>query len=180
MAHQMKRIWNRGGQYSGVGGAVSRLTFQGSKSIQLKFRLLQISSRVKSIPRISLKRLLATLLPLISSSLLATATPGNGMMTLTTPTSTENKLSVTISGQAGGLSATDTKTTNVSGDVIVAMDIDPTTGGSNKFTISNGNISLTNMNFSLKALGFITVASRCVGNQRCCRRTHNPQWRHPH
>lgn len=106
-----------------------------------------------------MKPSLATLLLLISSSHFATATPGNGTLTLTAPTSTENKLSVTISGQAGGLTATDTKTTNVAGDMNVAMDIDPSAGGTSRFTISNGNISLTNMNFTLKALGFITVAT---------------------
>lgn len=106
-----------------------------------------------------MKRPLAALTSLTLSVVSAMAFPGTGTLTLTAPTTTENKLSVTISATASGLSASDTKTTSISGTLAVGMNINPTTKGVTEFTINSGDISMTDMGFTLKALVFITVAT---------------------
>lgn len=106
-----------------------------------------------------MKRPLATLLLLTLSAILAAAAPGNGTLTLTPPNSTENRLTVKITGSASGFDVSDKQTTSVSGVLDVSMDIDPATLGTSKFTINSGSVAMTNMKFNLKALGIITIAT---------------------
>ncbi len=83
---------------------------------------------------------------------------GSGTLTLTAPTTTENKLSITISATAGGFAASDTKTTDISGTLAVGMNINPTTKGVTEFTINSGDISMTDMAFNLKTSGFFAIS----------------------
>ena len=106
-----------------------------------------------------MKQPLAALTITALSAVSAMAFPGTGTLTLTTPTTTENKLSVTIGATVSGLTASDTRTTNISGTLNVAMNIDPASKGATEFTINSGDISMTDMAFTLKALVFITVAN---------------------
>lgn len=88
----------------------------------------------------------------------AVADVGTGTLTLVPATASENRLTVTISATSGTLTATDTETTNVSGTLSAQLNTD-TTGATSQFTIQNGNLSMTDMNFNLRALGFISVAT---------------------
>lgn len=104
-------------------------------------------------------RLTATLAFLALSAATAMAFPGTGILTLTTPDSSQNRLTVKISASASGTVASDTKTTDVSGILNAAMDIDPATRGVTRFTINGGDILMSDMLFKLRASLFITVAT---------------------
>ena len=82
----------------------------------------------------------------------------SGSLTLVPATTSENRLTVTISASSGGLNASDSKTTNVSGNLNVTSDTNVDTGATSAFTIHGGNLAMTDMSFNLRALGFISVA----------------------
>jgi len=67
---------------------------------------------------------------------------------------TFNKLQVTITASG----ATSTKTTTVTGVLNTQINANPASGASTAFTISGGNLAMTNMSFVLKLL-FITIAN---------------------
>lgn len=78
-----------------------------------------------------------------------------GTFTLTAPSTSENRLAVTISTVARGFPASDTKTTDVSGNLQASVDIDPTSRATTKFTIHSGNLAMSNMAFKFKVVIFI-------------------------
>jgi hypothetical protein len=102
--------------------------------------------------------LLASLLGLIDANP-AAAWSGGGTLSLVSEAAS-NKLQVTI----GASGASDSETTTVTGTLEALVDADPLTGASTAFTISGGNIAMSNMHFVLKVLIFITVADISTAN----------------
>jgi len=83
---------------------------------------------------------------------------GAGDLTLVSD-ATFNKLQVTITATG----ATSTKTTTVTGVLNTQINANPASGASTAFTITGGNLAMSNMNFVLK-LGFLTVATINTNN----------------
>jgi hypothetical protein len=114
---------------------------------------------MNSIQKLSMKRSIAALLVTIIAWLTqARADIGNGTLTLNPATASENRLTITISASSGTLTATDSDTTDVSGTLSAELNADPT-GSSSGFTIKNGDLAMADMDFNLRALGFISVAT---------------------
>jgi hypothetical protein len=106
-----------------------------------------------------MRRQIATLLVTAMSGLApAAAETASGALTLVPATASENRLTVTISATSGSLTASDSRTTNVSGNLDVTLDTNVDTGATSIFTIDGGNLAMTDMSFNLRALGFISVA----------------------
>ena len=103
------------------------------------------------------------------------ANTGTGTLTLVTPQTGINKLTITVGATASGLTASDTQTTNVTGTVTGSIDADPTTGATTAMTITGGNIAMSNMRFVLKALIFITVADISTANMGGTAYTPDPK-----
>lgn len=85
----------------------------------------------------------------------------DGVLTLVASTSTVNRFSVRIDAldPGTGLTATDTRTTNASGFVNTRMKVDTEAGKVAELSFEGGDVALTNMNFNLRVLVFVTVAT---------------------
>ena len=106
-----------------------------------------------------MKRSIAILLVTAIAGLTqARADIGSGTLTLVPATAIENRLTVTISANASGTTASDSDTTDVSGTLSVESNTDPT-GSTSSFTIRSGNLAMADMDFNLRAFGFISVAT---------------------
>jgi hypothetical protein len=86
------------------------------------------------------------------------ANPGSGTLNLVTGQNGINTLNVTVSATTSGFSASDSKTTTATGSINVSFDADPASGATTAMTITGGAFQLTDMQFRLRALGFIPVA----------------------
>jgi predicted enzyme related to lactoylglutathione lyase len=114
---------------------------------------------MNSIQKLSMKRHFATLLVTAIAGLAqAGADIGSGTLTLVPATAIENRLTVTITANASGITASDSDTTDVSGTLSAELNTDPT-GATSEFTLQGGNLAMTDMDFNLRALGFISVAT---------------------
>ncbi len=82
---------------------------------------------------------------------------GGGTLTLLPATASVNRLTVTITATANGITASDSDTTDVSGTLNVNLDTTPT-GATSAFTIEDGTLAMTDMNFNLRAF-FLSVAT---------------------
>lgn len=67
---------------------------------------------------------------------------------------TDNLFSVSLTA----LSTTDNDQTRISGNILATLNVDPTTGQSSEIIFTGGNLSATDMSFSL-AFGFATATS---------------------
>jgi hypothetical protein len=104
------------------------------------------------------RHIVALLVTAIAGLTPVKAEKASGTLTLVPATSSDNRLTVTISASSGGFNASDSKTTNVTGNLNVTLDTNVETGATSEFTINGGSLAMTNMNFNLRALGFISVA----------------------
>jgi autotransporter-associated beta strand protein len=108
---------------------------------------------------ITMKRQILALLATVLAGLApAVAETAIGPLTLDPATTSVNRLTVTISATASGLTATDTRTTNVSGKIGVALDADFGTGSTSQFTISGGDLAMTDMSFNLRTGGWFPIS----------------------
>jgi hypothetical protein len=83
----------------------------------------------------------------------AGAFTGGGTLTLVAPgTTNNNKLSITVSVTDSGVTASDNEVTTVSGTLEGLFDTDPATGATKVFTITGGNVAMSDMNFVLRAV----------------------------
>jgi autotransporter-associated beta strand protein len=105
-----------------------------------------------------MKHFLLTLFAIFSVGLLDAHT-GNGTLTLLTPATGVNRLNVTVSAVYNGITVSDSDTTDATGTITASINANPTTGATTQMSITGGNLSMTNMNFVLKAFIFVTVAN---------------------
>ena len=94
------------------------------------------------------------------------ANPGSGTLNLVTGQTGINRLTITVGATAGGLTASDSETTTVTGSINASFDANPATGATTAMTITGGSIAMTDMRFVLKALIFFTVADISTANMR--------------
>jgi hypothetical protein len=84
-----------------------------------------------------------------------------GSLALVPATSSANRFTVRIDAvdPGTGLVATDTRTTNASGFIRTRMDVDAEAGKVRTLSFEGGDVALTDMNFNLRVLVFVTVAT---------------------
>jgi hypothetical protein len=82
-------------------------------------------------------------------------------LNLVPATTTVNRFTVKISVKdpGTGLIATDTKTSNATGNFLTRMEVNPATGKVSQMSFEGGKIMLSDMAFNLRVLLFVTVAT---------------------
>jgi hypothetical protein len=90
-------------------------------------------------------------------------------------TAEANRFTVRISAKdpGSGLSAADTKTSNATGNFLTRMEVDPATGKVSQLSFEGGNLALSDMTFTLRAL-IINVATLNTRNLKGYPGTSSP------
>lgn len=82
-------------------------------------------------------------------------------LNLVASSTTVNRFTVKISVKdpGTGLTATDTKTSNATGNFLTRMEVNPATGKVSELSFEGGSVALSDMAFNLRVLIFVSVAT---------------------
>jgi len=124
-------------------------TESGGKTVSCHHEAFGLNGLVKFLPALALFAL-----PLHGTEVEAT-------LNLVSASSSVNRFTVRISATdpGTGLTATDTKTSNATGNFITRMEVNPATGKVSELSFEGGKVALSDMNFNLRVLVFISVAT---------------------